>query len=103
MSPAPHQWHNQLRCPKHYDLARCVGAHGWHQLKPFNWDADRHILTTQLSIGSTHITCAFQQQKQQIHITCSSNKALDVKQQETVQAQTRYALMLDVDTSELLD
>ena len=103
MSTAQQQWQCRLACPTYYSLVHCVQAHGWYQLKPFDWDTDRQVLTTSVRISGSTIHCTFQQQQQQILLTCTSNKPLNEQQQQTIQSQTRYALMLDVDTNTLHD
>lgn len=101
MPAKPCQWQARIPCPKYYDLVHCVSAHGWHQLQPFAWDADCQILTTRVQLGAQTATCAFQQSEQFIILNCQSNKALNSKQQAQLESQTRYALMLDVETETL--
>ncbi len=44
-----------MRTPRQFDLDRVVRSHGWYDLAPWTWDADRRILRRPLLLSSGRV------------------------------------------------
>ena len=44
-----------MRTPRHFDLDRVVRSHGWYDLPPWTWDAERRILGRPVRLASGRV------------------------------------------------
>jgi len=44
-----------MRTPLHFDLDRVVRSHGWYDLPPWTWDAERRVLRRPLRVSSDRV------------------------------------------------
>jgi len=88
---------------KFYDLYMICHVHGWKDLSPFSWDAEKHTLRFAVLVEDQPVDIEAKQSGEIIRTTLSSRKKLASASIGKARAIITRSLGLDMDTSGLLD
>lgn len=90
-----------MRVPSPFDLERVVRSHGWYDLAPWKWDAERRVLARPLLLGDGEVVRAEVAERAEagggLALRVAAGGRLGARAAEEVRRQLRTALSLDED------
>jgi len=81
--------------PRSFQFDAVVRSHGWYDLLPFSYDAERSVLTTAVAIGARAFPVTFRANRERLEIRCEGGARREIRRI----ASRIFSLNIDLDHS----